>query len=308
MRNRFSAFTTVLTFIVLFLGVLVVATKAGDACGFDWPYCDGKLYPDITNPLQVIEYTHRLITSMLGLVILINAILAFMRRKKGERAIAILAPLSLFLLLLQAGIGGLNVYLGTPPGFTTLDVIVSLLLFSSLVYLTTALSRKPITVITEAQMIQQRKLKKLFAPALTAMLFFYLEIALGAFFKHSAASEVLVGLHEKERLINSPKLAELIYYVHGIFGLIVVLFAFRLIVVALKERILVNASLLLVFLFIVETLVGFITRMTDLHVVSVSAHLLLGSVTMGVGTYIIAKAQLGDYYLIWDRKEGISIE
>lgn len=298
MRYRFSLFTTVLTFIVLVLGVLVVATDAGDACGFDWPVCEGKLYPDITNPLQVIEWTHRLVTALLGFIILFNAVFALWKRQRGEKAIAILAPLSLFLLLAQAGAGGINVLLGTPAGFTTIDVVVALALFSSLVFLTVALGRKTHEDITVDMQRENTRLRRLYRPALWSMLAFYLVTTIGAFFKHSAASHVLLGLTEKNRLVESLPLSQFIYALHGILGITIVVMMMRVIYIAISERLLVMPALLLGGMLILEALIGFVTYSMKLAVVPTSIHTLMASLIMGVGSFIVAKAMLGEHIAV----------
>lgn len=298
MSYRFSLFTTVLTFIVLVLGVLVVATEAGDACGHDWPFCDGKLYPDITNPLQVIEYTHRLVTGALGFVILINAILALVKRAPGDKVVLYLAPLTLFLLLAQALVGGLNVLLETPPGFTTIDVALSLALFSSIVFLTVALHRKEVEELTPEHLLNQQRYRKLYEPTLTMMLLFYALTIIGAFFKHSAASQVVLGLTNKDRLIESESLSEFLYVFHGLLGVTVAIMIIRVIMVSFRERTLVGATILLCVLVVLEALIGFVTFATKLDVVSGSVHTLMASAIMGVGSYVIAKSLFGNIVIV----------
>ncbi len=303
MRYRFSLFTTVLTFIVLVLGVLVVATESGDACGFDWPVCGGKLYPDITNPQQVIEWTHRLVTLLLGFVILFNSILAFMKSQRGETAIKILAPLSLVLLVAQALVGGLNVLMSTPPGFTTIDVVLALALFSSLVFLTVALHRKPTEQLTDEMRATNASLQPLFRPAFWTMLAFYIVVIIGAFFQHSAASQIVLDITHKDRLFESFELSKFIYVVHAILGITIVVMIFRVIILAIQKRVLVAAAVLLGILFSLEALIGFVTFATKLAVLPSSIHTLMASLIMGVGSLIVAKAMLGDYVQI-PKKNG----
>jgi cytochrome c oxidase assembly protein subunit 15 len=297
MRHRFSLFTTLLTFIVLVMGVLVVATDAGDACGSDWPKCNGKYLPDFTDLQQVIEYFHRLVTGLLGFVILANSILAWLRKYPGERGVAVLAPLSLFFLFLQAGIGGANVLLGTPPGFTTLDIAVGLALFASLVFLTVALKRENGELITQEAMEKEKRLQRMYRPSLWTVVIIYLEIILGAFFKHSAAAEVLLGIPVQEQLIYSYTLSELIYLLHGASAFFVVIAVSWLIFYSIRLRIMAGAAISLGVLIVLEALVGFVTVLTDLSVPSVSAHMLLASTSIGVGTYITAKARFGTVYI-----------
>lgn len=298
MSYRFSLFTTVLTFIVLILGVLVVATEAGDACGHDWPFCNGKLYPDITDPLQVIEYTHRLVTGALGFVILFNAILAVIKRPPGDKVVLFLAPLTLLLLLAQAFAGGLNVLLKTPPGFTTIDVALSLALFSSIVFLTVALHRKEVVEINEENRFTNQRQRKMFKPTLSMMLLFYALTILGAFFKHSAASQIVLGLTNKDRLFESQLLSEFLYVFHGVLGVSVVVMIVRVIVISLRERVMVGATILLCILVVLEALIGFVTFATKLDVFSGSIHTLMASAIMGVGSYVLAKALIGNTVVV----------
>lgn len=297
---RFSLFTTIMTIVVLLLGNLVVATEAGDACGSDWPYCNGSLIPDFTDPLIVIEYTHRLVTGALGFIILFNWYVALRNRRalRGERAVRFLAPVSVFLLFAQAITGGLNVLLKTPPGFTTLDVVISLLLLISLVFLTVALMRQPAAEMTEALQKKQAKYDKFIVPSAVMLTAYYLEVIIGAFFKHSAASEVYVGVELSERLIHSFVLSEAIYSIHGIFSLIVLISAAYIVFQALREQVFVKSAFLLVALILVEIITGFVNVLLQLHVVASSLHMIIAILTIVVGAYLLAKAIFKDVWLV----------
>ena len=107
MKSKFSFFTILVTIVALMLGNLVVATNSGDACGPDWPICNGRIIPDLTNYRVVIEYSHRLFTTVLGVIILINSILAW--RKTDKAIVKTFSILTLCLLFIQALVGGFNV-------------------------------------------------------------------------------------------------------------------------------------------------------------------------------------------------------
>lgn len=299
-KHRFSLFTTIMTIVVLLLGNLVVATEAGDACGSDWPYCNGSLIPDFTDPLIVIEYTHRLVTGALGFIILINWFVALRNRRalRGERAVRILAPASVFLLFAQALTGGLNVLLKTPPGFTTLDVLISLLLLVSLVFLTVALMRQPVVELTAAQQKKQVKYNKFIMPAAFMLSAYYLEVLIGAFFKHSAASEVYMGVELSERLIHSVVLSGVIYSIHGIFSLIVLISAVFIVFHALREQVFVKSAFLIVALILAEIISGFVNVSLKLHVAASSLHMIIAILTIVVGAYLLAKAIFKDEWLV----------
>lgn len=290
MGRRMARAVAAMTLFVLVMGVLVVATESGDACGFDWPYCGGKLYPDPSNVKQVIEYTHRLVTGLLGLVVVANAAVAFhpaVRRRGGTGlALGLVA-----LLFLQAGVGGLNVLLGTPKGFTTLDVMISEALWAAvMIYLArreadeTALSQKPAAGDRTALKALRR-----WAAVLTAAV--YGTLVLGGFFKHSALAEVFFGLEPERVWLRDPGLARSVYVLHGTLGLSATIAAAALgvatahLTIPLRRRFwlpVAAASTLLVL----EVGIGFVVVVAGLKPFWVAAHMILATLSLGATAFL----------------------
>ena len=119
------------------VSLAVVATYAliiGLACP-DWPLCHGRLIPPL-DPLVLIEWSHRFVASIVGLLTLAVAFAAWRLRRPGQQGFAGLATLALVLVVVQIGLGGLTVrheltawlvvaHLGTAMAFfATLVVIV----------------------------------------------------------------------------------------------------------------------------------------------------------------------------------------
>ncbi len=68
--DRFPLFVWVVlafTVIVIVSGDIVQATESGAGCGETWPRCDGSLFPSISDFNTGVEYTHRVLTSVLSL-------------------------------------------------------------------------------------------------------------------------------------------------------------------------------------------------------------------------------------------------
>ena len=66
-RVRFAAwFVLALTVVVVMSGDVVQATDSGAGCGESWPRCDGALIPGIEDAATAIEFSHRLLTTLLG--------------------------------------------------------------------------------------------------------------------------------------------------------------------------------------------------------------------------------------------------
>lgn len=67
--DRFPIFAWVVlafTILVIISGDIVQATESGAGCGETWPRCDGSLIPSISDMQTGIEFTHRMLTAVLG--------------------------------------------------------------------------------------------------------------------------------------------------------------------------------------------------------------------------------------------------
>ncbi|QKY68928.1 heme A synthase [Lentibacillus sp. CBA3610] len=89
---------------VLIGGALVTKTDSGMGCGASWPLCEGQLFPSEITPELVIELSHRLVSGIMGVVVLALSILSWIFL--GHiREVKFLAFMSSFFLILQALIG-----------------------------------------------------------------------------------------------------------------------------------------------------------------------------------------------------------
>ncbi len=67
--RRFTTYVWIVlaaTVAVVLSGDVVQATKSGAGCGESWPRCDGALIPTIGDAATAIEFTHRMLTTALG--------------------------------------------------------------------------------------------------------------------------------------------------------------------------------------------------------------------------------------------------
>ncbi len=96
----------VVSFIQIALGGFVRASESGLGCP-DWPLCHGKIIP----PFEfhtLIEYSHRLNGSLLGILVAVLLILCIMRYRRDKQLV--LANYAAFTLVVSAGIlGGITV-------------------------------------------------------------------------------------------------------------------------------------------------------------------------------------------------------
>ncbi|MFC7064128.1 COX15/CtaA family protein [Halobacillus seohaensis] len=280
--KKFSIVTTVVTFLALILGNLVVATNSGDACGETWPVCNGQIFPDLTNYHILIEYSHRLMVPLLAVLTFINAVGAIRNHRK-RRSVMILALLSIGMLIFQSAIGGLNVLLGTPPGFTTLDVTFSQVLLLILVLLSYSLHETKIKL----DHVSWSTVSMSYRAFLLGFTAYVAQVILGAFFKHSRASNVLLDIPAAEYLITSESIANMIYSLHWVATVVIFVAAWWYVIYATKfkyHKLLAWAYLVTILL---NAVVGFVIVVTGNVVLASSIHMIISTVTMVIGGMIL---------------------
>ncbi|MDY6818890.1 MAG: COX15/CtaA family protein [Halobacteriales archaeon] len=107
--RRLLAGTTGLTFFLLLLGVYTKEVGADLTCGMRWPLCDGGvfgLFP--ANMASFVEWFHRLIALVVGLLIIWTVYRAIREYGRGSRITRAVGG-ALLLLPVQAGLGALTV-------------------------------------------------------------------------------------------------------------------------------------------------------------------------------------------------------
>nr|WP_306301204.1 COX15/CtaA family protein [Thalassobacillus sp. C254] len=77
----YGVITSIGMLIVLLQGALVTKTESGDGCGSTWPLCFGEVVPTSPAVETIIEYSHRLVSGLLGIMVII---LAFWAWKKSR--------------------------------------------------------------------------------------------------------------------------------------------------------------------------------------------------------------------------------
>jgi cytochrome c oxidase assembly protein subunit 15 len=148
--RRATSLALGLTYALIVLGAWVRATGSGLACP-DWPTCYGHLLPlpgaippdaGYAYHQVMAEWLHRVLAgAILGPLVLVIGWLAWRVRGYNPRMPAYAAVL-VFLLLTQAGLGGLTVLDQNSPWSVALHLSTALLLFSALwlIYARTALA------------------------------------------------------------------------------------------------------------------------------------------------------------------------
>jgi len=92
----------------------VTTSNSGLGCGESWPLCKGAVFPSLNNPEVVIELTHRLFNSVVGVFILGMAIVAWTRYREADNIVT-LSTTSLVALIAQVLLGMVTVTTSLNP-------------------------------------------------------------------------------------------------------------------------------------------------------------------------------------------------
>ncbi|ALC91122.1 heme A synthase [Bacillus sp. FJAT-18017] len=131
----FSVATTIGMIFILLGGALVTKTDSGMGCGRSWPLCNGEIVPGDITPELVIELAHRVVSGVVGLMVLILSIWTW--RAIGHiRETKFLSALSFAFLVLQGLIGAAAVVWGQSDFVLALHFGISLISFAAVFLLT----------------------------------------------------------------------------------------------------------------------------------------------------------------------------
>ena len=131
--QKVAAITVALTFLLVMIGVIVRATDSGLGCP-DWPLCHGQLLPALGDDKAWIEWLHRTVAAVLGLLVLGLAVLAV---RDHRRQASILWPsiAAVGLVGFQAWLGRETVRLGNTGESVTAHLAAAMTLLALLIYI-----------------------------------------------------------------------------------------------------------------------------------------------------------------------------
>lgn len=120
------------TYGLIVLGGVVRSTGSGTACP-DWPLCKGQVIPPFETKVM-IEYAHRVVASLVGVIIAVTVLWAW-RRRRADPLAARIGAVILALLALQVGVGGITVGTETNSTVVAVHLSIALSLLTALIVL-----------------------------------------------------------------------------------------------------------------------------------------------------------------------------
>src|SRR5712692_5742729 len=137
MTRRFATLAwaaAICTYLLIVLGAVVRITGSGLGCGEHWPLCNGHLFPPLNDIGTVIEWSHRLVATLVTILVVGLAIpgLALGVRESKARYVA------LGLLAVQILLGAITVKLALPAWTVVLHLGTAMLLLATLLIIATS--------------------------------------------------------------------------------------------------------------------------------------------------------------------------
>lgn len=180
-----SVMSTIGMFFVLIGGALVTKTESGAGCGKSWPFCNGQLIPTEITPELVIEFSHRLVTGSVGILVLLLSVLAW--KQIGHiREVKFLSFMSIFFLVAQALIGAAAVMWGQSEFVLAAHFGISLISFASVFLLTLLVFEIDKKFDANSLIIKKKHRVEIYALTIYTLMVVYT----GALVRHAEASLV----------------------------------------------------------------------------------------------------------------------
>ncbi|HJV44716.1 MAG TPA: COX15/CtaA family protein [Bacillota bacterium] len=136
---RLTLWATIFMFIAEFSGFVDTFTGSISGCGTDYPFCNGKLYPNFSDYHSVIEYTHRILVFCASMLLIVVSILIWRHYKQKKMKLLILFSLSG--IIFESFLGAIAVIYTNPPELIATHLGTALLSFAGLLSLTATLAQ-----------------------------------------------------------------------------------------------------------------------------------------------------------------------
>jgi len=280
--------STVGMLLILLGGALVTKTDSGMGCGRHWPGCNGQLIPDVITAEVLIEFSHRLVTGAVGILIVALAVWAW-KALGHVRETKFLAAISVFFLVAQALIGAAQVKWGQGDFILALHFGISLISFASVLLLTLLvfeIDRK-----FDTDKIRIGKTLKFHTIGVT--LYSYIVIYTGALVRHTESSLVCNDwpLCNNDQFALPSNLYEWVQMGHraaaGLIFIWILIIAIHVIRNYKDQRAIYWSWIIALILVSCQVITGMLVVLTKLNLYLALMHSLFISLLFGLLCYMI---------------------
>jgi heme a synthase len=182
--HRFAIILAAWTFLLIIAGALVTSNDAGLSVP-DWPTSFGSWYkiPKLVGGVK-FEHTHRMIAQVAGLLTIVMAIWTW--RAEKRRWLRVLGFAALGTVIAQGVLGGITVLFYLPPPVSSAHAALAQTFFCIAVAMAVFTGRKWVEEQPRVEFDQRRP--SLFTLTLLSIFVLYVQLILGAMFRHHGLS------------------------------------------------------------------------------------------------------------------------
>lgn len=182
--HRFAIFTATITLLLIVAGALVTSNDAGLSVP-DWPTSFGSIYkmPRMVGGVKY-EHGHRMLAEFVGLLTIILAAWTWsVERRRWLRRLALAA---LATVIAQGVLGGITVLFFLPPAVSSAHAALAQTFFCIAVAIAVFTGRRWIQEQPRVELDARRP--SLFTLTLLSIFVLYVQLILGAMFRHNGLS------------------------------------------------------------------------------------------------------------------------
>lgn len=281
-----AVLATLVMFIVMVAGSLVTKTDSGLGCGNDWPLCNGKWVPEYTLA-SIIEYTHRLITGIAGIIVLLFSVMCW-RFYRGNQEVRNLALFGMFFIVLESILGASAVIWPQSSAVLALHFGFSLLAFTGVFLLTGFVLQRD----RMEGMVQAEAPKGFRNWIWGVTIYAYGVVYLGAYVRHTGSSMACSDWP----LCQGKLIPELsgqtgIHFAHRLGAMLLLILMLINLIYAVKHfketrRDLYGASVIAFVLVVLQVFSGGFVVLFQLHLYATLLHSMIITILFGVICYM----------------------
>lgn len=182
--HQFAVFTACVTLLLIVAGALVTSNDAGLSVP-DWPTTFGSIYkmPHMVGGVK-FEHGHRMVAELVGLLTIALAIWTW--RAERRRWLRILAVATVGTVIVQGVLGGLTVLFYLPATVSSAHAAVAQTFFCIAVCIAMFTGRQWVEETPQVEIDTRRP--SLFTLTLLSIFVLYVQLILGAMFRHKGMS------------------------------------------------------------------------------------------------------------------------